>query len=193
MFAGPFNAQTIWIWSLGTPTPKRRPLSEFLAFFRNLASLMAKPWITCLMRRGECVSVSNSAACQSGFCHTYWACTGSVHIVAAAAAAAAPPSRVRRENSLMDFSPLAAAAQRGRAISGWAKSYARQLGIVHPVASPQAAAFGLPGNMICFVYQRRPPMKARGMYSAIAFAILILVSPLFAQTGGKETKIMIRA
>ena len=31
------------------------------------------------------------------------------------------------------------------------------------------------------------------LFSAIAFAILILVSPLFAQTGGKETKIMIRA
>jgi len=36
-------------------------------------------------------------------------------------------------------------------------------------------------------------MKARGLFSAIAFAILILVSPLFAQTGGKETKVMIRA
>jgi hypothetical protein len=36
-------------------------------------------------------------------------------------------------------------------------------------------------------------MKARGLSSAIAFAILILVSPLFAQTGGKETKVMIRA
>src|ERR1700684_1279951 len=36
-------------------------------------------------------------------------------------------------------------------------------------------------------------MKARGFFSAIAFAILILVSPLFAQTSGKETKIMIRA
>jgi hypothetical protein len=36
-------------------------------------------------------------------------------------------------------------------------------------------------------------MKTRGLFSAIAFAILILVSPLFAQTGGKETKIMIRA
>jgi len=31
------------------------------------------------------------------------------------------------------------------------------------------------------------------MFCAIAFAILILVSPLIAQTGGKETKIMIRA
>ena len=36
-------------------------------------------------------------------------------------------------------------------------------------------------------------MKARGSFSAIAFAMLILVSPLFAQTGGKETKVMIRA
>lgn len=36
-------------------------------------------------------------------------------------------------------------------------------------------------------------MKARFMSTAIAFAILIFVSPLFAQTGGKETKIMIRA
>ena len=36
-------------------------------------------------------------------------------------------------------------------------------------------------------------MKTRRLSSAIAFAILILVSPLFAQTGGKETKIMIRA
>jgi len=36
-------------------------------------------------------------------------------------------------------------------------------------------------------------MKTRGLFSAVAFAILILVSPLFAQTGGKETKIMIRA
>jgi hypothetical protein len=31
------------------------------------------------------------------------------------------------------------------------------------------------------------------MFSAIVFIILIFVSPLFAQTGGKETKIMIRA
>jgi len=38
------------------------------------------------------------------------ACTGSVHIVAAAAATA-PPSMDRRENSLMEFSPLVAAAQ----------------------------------------------------------------------------------
>ena len=36
-------------------------------------------------------------------------------------------------------------------------------------------------------------MKSRVLFSAIAFAILIFVSPLFAQTGGKETKIMIRA
>src|SRR5258708_40135816 len=36
-------------------------------------------------------------------------------------------------------------------------------------------------------------MKLRGLFSAIAFAILIFVSPLFAQTGGKETKVMIRA
>ena len=36
-------------------------------------------------------------------------------------------------------------------------------------------------------------MKTRGLFSAIAFAILIFVSPLFAQTGGKETKVMIRA
>jgi hypothetical protein len=36
-------------------------------------------------------------------------------------------------------------------------------------------------------------MKTRGLFSVVAFAILILVSPLFAQTGGKETKIMIRA
>ncbi|MGA7792283.1 MAG: hypothetical protein WCA19_04540 [Candidatus Acidiferrales bacterium] len=36
-------------------------------------------------------------------------------------------------------------------------------------------------------------MKTRRLSSAVAFAILILVSPLFAQTGGKETKIMIRA
>jgi len=36
-------------------------------------------------------------------------------------------------------------------------------------------------------------MKTRGLFSAVAFAILILVSPLFAQTGEKETKIMIRA
>src|SRR6202166_5296761 len=36
-------------------------------------------------------------------------------------------------------------------------------------------------------------MKSRGLFSAIAFAILIFASPLFAQTGGKETKVMIRA
>jgi hypothetical protein len=36
-------------------------------------------------------------------------------------------------------------------------------------------------------------MKARGLFSAISFAILIFASPLFAQTGGKETKVMIRA
>src|SRR5580693_3694917 len=36
-------------------------------------------------------------------------------------------------------------------------------------------------------------MKARGWFTAIAFAFLVFVSPLFAQTGGKETKVMIRA
>jgi hypothetical protein len=36
-------------------------------------------------------------------------------------------------------------------------------------------------------------MKARGSFRAVAFATLLLVSPLFAQTGGKETKVMIRA
>src|SRR5579863_4954463 len=36
-------------------------------------------------------------------------------------------------------------------------------------------------------------MKTRALFSAIAFALLIFVSPLFAQTGGKETKVMIRA
>ena len=36
-------------------------------------------------------------------------------------------------------------------------------------------------------------MKTRGLSVAIAFAILIFVSPLIAQTGGKETKVMIRA
>jgi len=36
-------------------------------------------------------------------------------------------------------------------------------------------------------------MRVRGFLSAIAFAILAFVSPLFAQTGGKETKVMIRA
>ena len=36
-------------------------------------------------------------------------------------------------------------------------------------------------------------MKTRSLFSAIAFTILIFVSPLFAQTGGTETKVMIRA
>ncbi|HWY76816.1 MAG TPA: hypothetical protein VN281_14430, partial [Verrucomicrobiae bacterium] len=36
-------------------------------------------------------------------------------------------------------------------------------------------------------------MKTRGLFSAITFAIVIFVSPLFAQTGGKETKVMVRA
>ncbi len=36
-------------------------------------------------------------------------------------------------------------------------------------------------------------MKTRSLSFAIAFAILIFVSPLIAQTGGKETKVMIRA
>jgi hypothetical protein len=36
-------------------------------------------------------------------------------------------------------------------------------------------------------------MRTRRLFSVIAFAILVSVSPLFAQTGGKETKIMIRA
>ncbi len=36
-------------------------------------------------------------------------------------------------------------------------------------------------------------MKARSLFSAILFAILVVASPLFAQTGAKETKIMIRA
>jgi hypothetical protein len=36
-------------------------------------------------------------------------------------------------------------------------------------------------------------MKTRAVFSTIAFALLIFVSPLFAQTGGKETKVMIRA
>jgi hypothetical protein len=36
-------------------------------------------------------------------------------------------------------------------------------------------------------------MKTRSLITATMFAILVLVSPLFAQTGGKETKIMIRA
>src|SRR6266436_9041505 len=81
------------------------PVREFLAFFRNLASLMANPCAANFMRRAECVSASNSAACQFDFCHTYCACTGSLHIVEAAAATA-PPSRDRRENSFMDSSPL---------------------------------------------------------------------------------------
>jgi hypothetical protein len=36
-------------------------------------------------------------------------------------------------------------------------------------------------------------MKTRSLSIAIAFAILIFVSPAIAQTGGKETKVMIRA
>ena len=36
-------------------------------------------------------------------------------------------------------------------------------------------------------------MKTRAVFSAITFALLIFVSPLFAQTGGQETKVMIRA
>ncbi len=36
-------------------------------------------------------------------------------------------------------------------------------------------------------------MKTREISSAAVIAILIFVSPLFAQTGGKETKVMIRA
>src|SRR5580692_10320464 len=36
-------------------------------------------------------------------------------------------------------------------------------------------------------------MKTRGVFGAIAFAVLIFVSPLVAQTGGKETKVMIHA
>src|SRR6202049_5284730 len=36
-------------------------------------------------------------------------------------------------------------------------------------------------------------MKTRGWFIATTFAILVSVSPLFAQTGGKETKVMIRA
>jgi hypothetical protein len=36
-------------------------------------------------------------------------------------------------------------------------------------------------------------MKNRAVFTAITFALLIFVSPLFAQTGGKETKVMIRA
>ncbi len=36
-------------------------------------------------------------------------------------------------------------------------------------------------------------MKARSLFSAIVFAILVVAAPLFAQTGVKETKVMIRA
>jgi hypothetical protein len=36
-------------------------------------------------------------------------------------------------------------------------------------------------------------MTVRGSFAAIILALLVLVSPLFAQTGGKETKVMIRA
>src|ERR1700674_1852392 len=36
-------------------------------------------------------------------------------------------------------------------------------------------------------------MKTRGWFIATTFAILVSVSPLFAQTSGKETKVMIRA
>jgi hypothetical protein len=36
-------------------------------------------------------------------------------------------------------------------------------------------------------------MKTRSLFYATAFAVLTLTSPLFAQTGGQETKIMIRA
>jgi hypothetical protein len=36
-------------------------------------------------------------------------------------------------------------------------------------------------------------MKARGLFTAIAFATLVFASPLVAQTQGKETKVMIRA
>jgi hypothetical protein len=36
-------------------------------------------------------------------------------------------------------------------------------------------------------------MNPRGSFAAIVFAVLISVSPLVAQTGGKETKVMIRA
>jgi hypothetical protein len=36
-------------------------------------------------------------------------------------------------------------------------------------------------------------MKSRLLFCAVSFAILISTSPLFAQTSGKETKIMIRA
>jgi hypothetical protein len=36
-------------------------------------------------------------------------------------------------------------------------------------------------------------MKARGMSTAVAFAVLFFIAPLFAQSQGKETKVMIRA
>lgn len=36
-------------------------------------------------------------------------------------------------------------------------------------------------------------MNAHRLLSAVSFSILMIASPLFAQTGGKETKIMIRA
>jgi hypothetical protein len=36
-------------------------------------------------------------------------------------------------------------------------------------------------------------MKTRSLFYATAFAVLTLTSPIFAQTGGQETKIMIRA
>ena len=36
-------------------------------------------------------------------------------------------------------------------------------------------------------------MNVRRLSSAMSLAILVFASPLFAQTGGKETKVMIRA
>ena len=36
-------------------------------------------------------------------------------------------------------------------------------------------------------------MNTRGSFSAVVFAAVLFVSPLFAQTGGTETKVMIRA
>jgi hypothetical protein len=36
-------------------------------------------------------------------------------------------------------------------------------------------------------------MKKQGIWGAILFAVMIFASPLFAQTGGTETKVMIRA
>src|ERR1700747_2592251 len=36
-------------------------------------------------------------------------------------------------------------------------------------------------------------MKARSLLTASSFAVLVFVSPLFAQSGAKETKVMIRA